>query len=49
MAQYAILSEVDGEIDVQIVDVPYDRESMEYSINHCELTNHDIKKYTLTK
>lgn len=49
LAQYAILSETDGEMKVQTVDVPYDRESMEFAINHCDLPNSIIKQYTLTK
>lgn len=48
-ASYMILAETNEGIEVETITVPFDREKMEYSINHTELVNSDIKRYTMTK
>lgn len=48
-ASYMILTETNEGVEVETITVPFDREKMEYSINHTELVNSDIKRYTMTK
>lgn len=48
-AFYTIFEENDDQVEIEEVEVPFDREKMEYSIQHAELVNEDIKQYTLTR
>lgn len=49
LAQYMILTIENDKFNFEKINVPFDREKMEYNILNCELPNPTIMKYTLTK
>lgn len=46
LAQYMILNEYIDRYDIEVVNVPFDRDKMKYSILNCQCPNAIIKKYT---